>query len=81
MSRLVREFIEVPEYESLDRLIETLSAIRDSLPETHGAELRLRGDDVFGRTLVIGFHRPLTAEEAACERRYTERDEEMNLAA
>lgn len=71
MTRRVKDFIEISDYTSLDRLITTLTAIRDSLPEEAEPELKLKGDDIFGRRLSITYFRELTAEEAACEARYT----------
>ena len=71
MGRRVKDFIEVSEYTSLDQLINTLTAIRDNLPEAAEPELRMKGDDVFGRRLSISYFRELTAEEAACEARYS----------
>ena len=71
MARRVKDFIEISDYTSLDQLINTLTAIRDSLPEDAEPELKLRGDDIFGRRLSICYYRDLTAEEAACEARYT----------
>ena len=71
MTRRVKDFIEISDYTSLDRLIRTLTAIRDSLPEGAEPELKLKGDDFFGRRLSITYLRELTAEEAACDARYT----------
>ena len=71
MGRRVRDFIEVSDYTSLDSLINTLVAIRDNLPEEAEPELRLRGDDHFGRRLTISYLRELTTAEAECEARYT----------
>lgn len=71
MRRRVKDFIEISDYTSLDKLITTLTAIRDSLPEESEAELTMKGDDVFGRRLSISYFRELTAEEAACEARYS----------
>ena len=71
MGRRVKDFIEISDYTSLDSLINVLTAIRDSLPEDAEPELKLRGDDVFGRRLTITYLRELTEEEAACEARYT----------
>jgi hypothetical protein len=71
MGRRVKDFIEVSEYTSLDQLINTLTAIRDNLPQDADPELRMKGDDVFGRRLSISYYRELTAEEAACEGRYS----------
>jgi len=71
MGRRVRDFIEISDYTSLDSLISTLTAIRDSLPAEAEAELKLRGDDHFGRRLTISYLRELTQEEAECDARYT----------
>lgn len=71
MSRRVRDFIEISDYTSLDSLINTLVAIRDSLPGEAEPELKLRGDDHFGRRLTISYLRELTQEEAECDARYT----------
>jgi hypothetical protein len=70
MSRLIKDYVEVGDHMSLDSLIARLTELRDSLPASAEAELRVRGDDIFGRHLCIGFLRPLTEEEAACEGRY-----------
>ena len=71
MGRRVKDFIEISDYTSLDSLINTLVAIRDNLPEHAEPELKLRGDDVFGRRLTICYLRELTTEEAECDARYT----------
>lgn len=71
MGRRVKDFIEISDYTSLDQLITTLTAIRDSLPEDAEPELKLKGDDIFGRRLSISYLRELTEEEAACDARYT----------
>lgn len=70
MSRMIKDYAEIGDHASLDTLIERLTEIRDGLPPGTEAELKLRGDDVFGRHLCIGFLRPLTADEEACEGRY-----------
>lgn len=72
MARLVKDFIEVREFRTLDSLIEQLIAVRDSLPENAGAEVKLQGDDVFGRQISVSYARPQTAEEAECDARYAE---------
>ena len=72
MTRRVKEFIDIDDHESLDDLIARLAELRDSLPEDAEPELRLRGDDVFGRKLCISYFRDQTAEEAECEARYAE---------
>lgn len=71
MGRRVKDFIEISNYTSLDGLINTLVAIRDNLPEDAEPELKLLGDDVFGRRLTITYLRELTTEEAECDARYT----------
>ena len=70
MGRRVKEFIEIKDHASLDELIARLIEVRDSLPEEAEAELRLRGDDVFGRKLCVSYFRDQTAEEAEVEIRY-----------
>ena len=70
MRTRVKDYIEVSDYTSLDRLITTLTAIRDSLPETAEPELKMRGDDVFGRRLSITYWRELTAAEQEADAKY-----------
>jgi hypothetical protein len=72
MSRRVKEFVDIEDHMSIDDLIEKLVALRDSLPEDAEAELRLRGDEVFGRRITITYFRPQTSEEAEIEQRYAE---------
>jgi hypothetical protein len=72
MSRRVKEFVDIADQVSLDDLIQTLAELRDNLPEDADAELRLRGDEVFGHRLTISYFRPQTEEEAECEQRYAE---------
>ena len=72
MSRRVKEFIEISDFASLDDLVAKLEAIRDGLPEFAEAELRMKGDDVFGRKLSISFMRDQTTEEAQTDERYAE---------
>ena len=71
MGRRVQDFIEISDYTSLDSLIKTLVAVRDSLPGDAEPELKLRGDDIFGRRMTITYSRELTREEAECHARYT----------
>jgi hypothetical protein len=70
MSRLVKDFFEIKDCTTLDALIENLVAVRDALPNGAEAEVRMRGDDIFGRQLSIAYYRPQTAEEAECDARY-----------
>jgi hypothetical protein len=70
VARRVKDFIEISEHTSLDDLIRFLQTIRDSLPPDAEPELKIRGDDIFGRRLTISFLRELTPEEAALEAKY-----------
>ena len=72
MSRRVKEFVDVKDHVSLDDLIQKLSEIRDSLSEDSDAELRLRGDEVFGHRITVTYFRAQTDEEAEIEKRYAE---------
>jgi hypothetical protein len=70
MSRRIKEYIDIKDHATLDDLIDRLVEVRNALPDDAGPELRLRGDDIFGRKLSISYLRELTAEEAECEARY-----------
>ena len=72
MSKRVKDFIEIKGHSSLDALIAQLIEVRDNLPSASDAEVKLRGDDVFGRHLCVSFYRPQTAEEAECDARYAD---------
>jgi hypothetical protein len=76
MSRRVKEFVDIADHASLDELIEKLAGVRASLPDGSEAELRLRGDDVFGHRITITYFREQTDEEAECEKRYAEASRE-----
>ena len=76
MSRRVKEFVDVADHVSIDDLIQKLSEIRDGLPDDADAELRLRGDEVFGRRITISYFRAQTDEEAEIEKRYAEASRE-----
>jgi hypothetical protein len=76
MKRRVKEFVEIDEHVSLEELIDKLAEVRDSLPEECEAELRLRGDEVFGRRITISYFREQTDEEAELEKRYAEASRE-----
>jgi hypothetical protein len=76
MSRRVKEFVDVADHVSIDDLIHKLAEIRDSLPEGSDAELRLRGDEIFGRRITISYFRAQTDEEAEVEKRYAEASRE-----
>ena len=72
MERRVKEFVDISDLVSLDTLIGKLTELRDALPEDADAELRLRGDEIFGHRMTISYFRGQTEEEAECERRYAE---------
>jgi uncharacterized protein with von Willebrand factor type A (vWA) domain len=69
--RRVKDFIDISEYTSLDELIRYLETIRDNLPADCEAELKIRGDDIFGRRLTITYFREMTPEEAELETKYS----------
>lgn len=72
MGRRVKEFIDIGDFASLDDLIGKLESVRDGLPAFAEAELRMKGDDIFGRKLSISFMREQTSEEADYDERYGE---------
>ena len=76
MPRRVKDFIDISEYTSLDDLIRYLETIRDNLPPEHQAELKIRGDEVFGKRLTISYFREQTPEEVELESKYAGGDEE-----
>jgi hypothetical protein len=76
MSRRIKEFVDLKDHVSIDDLIQNLTDIRDSLPNDADAELRLRGDEVFGQRITISYFREQTEEEAELERRYAEQTRE-----
>lgn len=76
MKRRVKEFVDVADHVSIDELIHRLNEIRSALPDDADAELRLRGDEVFGHRITISYFRDQTEEEAELERRYAEQSRE-----
>jgi hypothetical protein len=70
MSKFVKEFVEIKDFTTLDELIARLEALRADLPAAAQAEVKLRGDDVFGRQLCISYLRQQTDQEEECEARY-----------
>jgi hypothetical protein len=73
--RRVKDFIDISEYTSIEDLIRYLETIRDNLPPEHQAELKIRGDDVFGRRLTITYFREQTPEEVELESKYSGDDQ------
>ena len=74
MPRRVKDFIDISEYTSLDDLIRYLEAIRDNLPPEHQAEMKIRGDEIFGRRLTITYFREQTPDEIELESKYSPGD-------
>ncbi len=70
MPRRVKDFIDISEFTSLEDLIRYLETIRDNLPEDHQAEMKIRGDEVFGHRLTISYFREQTPEEVELESKY-----------
>jgi phage-related protein len=68
--RRVKDFIDISEYTSLDDLVRYLETIRENLPPDHHAELKIRGDEIFGRRLTIVYSREQTPEEVELEAKY-----------
>jgi hypothetical protein len=73
--RRVKDFIDISEYTSLEDLIRYLETIRDNLPPEHQAEMKIRGDEIFGRRLTITYFREQTPEETEIESKYSPNDE------
>ena len=71
MGRRVKDFVDIADHCSLDELIEKLAELRDSLPDGADAELRLRGDEVFGHRITIGYFREQTPDEIELESKYS----------
>ena len=67
MPRRVKDYIDISEYTSLDDLIRYLETVRTICPPDHEAELKIRGDDVFGRRLTITYFREPTPDEVQLE--------------
>jgi hypothetical protein len=72
MTKMVREYLDVADNSSLDDVIGVLTALRATLPAGAHAEVRMRGDDVFGRRLTICYDRAQSAAEAEIEARYAD---------
>lgn len=79
MPRRVKDFIDISEYTSLDDLIRYLETIRDNLPADHQAELKIRGDEIFGRRLTITYLREQTADEIELETKYLENEDGASI--
>lgn len=61
---MVREYIEIGQCESLEELIERLAEVKRSMPSGAGPEqIQFRGDDNFGRHILVTYLRPERADE------------------
>ena len=76
MPRRVKDFIDISEYTSLDDLIRYLGTIRDNLPPNHQAEMKIRGDEIFGRRLTITYFREQTPDEVELDSKYSATDKD-----
>jgi hypothetical protein len=74
--RRVKDFIDISEYTSLDDLIRYLETVRDNLPPDHQAEMKIRGDEIFGRRLTITYFREQTPDELELESKYSAVDKD-----
>ena len=79
MPRRVKDFIDISEYTSLDDLIRYLETIRDNLPPEHQAEMKIRGDEIFGKRLTITYFREQTADEAELESKSAGGEEDASI--
>ena len=79
MPRRVKDFIDISEYTSLDDLIRYLETIRDNLPPDHQAEMKIRGDEIFGRRLTITYFREQTSDEADLESKYSSEEDGASI--
>jgi ssDNA-binding replication factor A large subunit len=67
---MVREYVEIGACESLEALIRSLEAVRLQMPPgASGEQVRLRGDDVFGRHILVTYMRPERPEEIEASER------------
>lgn len=63
---MVREYIEIQAPDSLETLIERLAEVKRSIPaDSRPEQVSLRGDDVFGRHILVTYLRPERADELA----------------
>jgi hypothetical protein len=63
---MVREYIEIGTVGSIEALIQRLEEVKAAIPSGAGPEqVRMRGDDNFGRHILITYLRPERPEERA----------------
>ena len=70
---MIREYVEIAECSSIEALIASLEAVKAQMPPgCSDPQVRLRGDDVFGRHILVSYSRPETeAELETCRRAQT----------
>ncbi len=70
---MVREYIEIQAADSLQALIERLAEVKQSIPpDARPEQVSLRGDDVFGRHILVTYLRPERPDELAAPARALE---------
>ena len=78
MPRRVKDFIDISEFTSLDDLIRYLEVVRDNLPPDHQAEMKIRGDEMFGRRLTITYFRD-NARRGGARSKYAGGEEDARI--
>ena len=70
---MVREYVEINECGSIEGIIASLEAVKRQLPPgCSDPQVRLRGDDIFGRHILVTYSRPETEAELESGRRAQE---------
>ena len=63
---MVREYIEIQAADSLEALIERLAEVKRGIPpDARPEQVSLRGDDNFGRHILVTYLRPERPDELA----------------
>lgn len=63
---MVREYVEIQAADSLEALIERLAEAKQSIPpDAKPEQVSLRGDDNFGRHILVTYLRPERPDELA----------------
>ena len=67
---MVREYVEIAECSSIEALIASLEAVKAQMPPgCSDPQVRLRGDDIFGRHILVSYSRPETEAELESSQR------------
>ena len=70
---MVREYVEISGCDTIEAVIAGLEAVKKQMPPgCSEAQVRLRGDDVFGRHILVTYSRPETEAELETTRRAQE---------